>query len=510
MVSYSRKFLITALFITSMPALRAANSDSLKVEISIDTQAQRFLVTLRTQTSGDSTAIVFASWTPGYYQLMNYSGNVSDFQATNLRNESLTVVRKRADTWTVLSKGESLIIKYYVAAKRNFVATSFIGQSHTYIMPAALVPMIDGNTSKPISLSINYSKAAEFATSLQRTNSSKLQFKAKDYDELYDSPVLIGALERLESFKVKDRWHHFSGIMLKEFDRQTFMRDLSKIVQCASDVIGKIPYKEYHFIGIGPGQGGIEHLSSTAVAFDGSELQTREGKLQVYNFLAHEYFHHYNVKRIRPVELGPFDYTKENRTNMLWIAEGITVYYDHLIVARAGLYSGVELLKKFSDLINHYESDRGKNHQTLAEASFNTWNDGPFGNNSSGSVDNTISVYEKGTVVALLLDMRIRKETNGRKSLDNVMRVLYEAFYERKGRGFTEKEFQSVCERIAGAPLSDVFEYVYTLKPIDYQQSFADTGLRLTSSIDTTRANRYELTFGKEQRRSSILRNWID
>jgi predicted metalloprotease with PDZ domain len=124
-----------------------------------------------------------------------------------------------------------------------------------------------------------------------------------------------------------------------EFDKVRLMNQLQKIIEQAATLIGDIPYNEYTFIGIGPGNGGIEHLNNTTVSFTGEKLSNRDVEIKMLNFLTHEYFHHYNVKRIRPFELGPFDYSQMNHTNQLWISEGLTVYYEYLLVKRAGLIS---------------------------------------------------------------------------------------------------------------------------------------------------------------------------
>jgi len=196
----------------------------------------------------------------------------------------------------------------------------------------------------------------------------------------------------------------------------------------------------------------------------------------MYTFLAHEYFHHYNVKRIRPVELGPFDYDKENRTNMLWVSEGITVYYDILIARRAGLLTDEDLFKGFHGRLLGFENKPGRLYQSATQASYNTWSDGPFGR-SDDEVNKTVSVYDKGAILGLMLDFKIRHETQNKKSLDDVMRTLYKDYYLKKKRGFTENEFQTTCEKIAGTKLTELFEYASTVKIPDYKKYFSYGGL---------------------------------
>ncbi len=202
------------------------------------------------------------------------------------------------------------------------------------------------------------------------------------------------------------------------------MDDPKSIIATAVNVMQDIPYKHYTFLAIGRGNGGIEHLTSSANSFDGNSLNTEEGRKRMLSFLAHEYFHNYNVKRIRPIELGPFDYDNGSKTKQLWVSEGWTVYYEYLLLKRAGIITDTDLYNNFRANILAYEMHTGKLRQSLSQASEETWNDGPFGNDP----DKTISYYDRGPAVALLLDFAIRHFIQNKKSLDDVMRTLYNTY----------------------------------------------------------------------------------
>jgi predicted metalloprotease with PDZ domain len=491
------------LFLISCPS--HASTDTLRFHVSVDYPTQSFRVEIEVPEKYDSISLVYPSWTPGYYQLMHYADNIESLTALDVNATAVPVVKKKRDTWIIASAGKTVRINYRVKATRNFVATSFVGTDHAYIMPASLFPIMNNDLSKPSRITFENIRVEKIATSLQQAG--KNAFISSSHDELYDSPILIGPLEELPAFEVQGRKHLFTGIHLGSFDRSSFVNDLQKIVVTASQIFNDIPYEHYTFLAIGPGQGGIEHLASTSFAFEGESLNDAGGKIGMYSFLAHEYFHHYNAKRIRPIELGPFDYSKENRTRQLWIAEGVTAYYDHLIIARAGLCEDEKLLGMLSDVITGFESRTGKNFQTLADASYNTWNDGPFG----GDRSKTVSVYEKGVIVALLLDMTIRKNTDGKKSLDDVMRALYTNYYKARNRGFTEDEFRQTCESISGTSLEDVFDYVYTLKPMDYENLFKGTGMTLKKTIGENNKTTYTLSADKTSGKGNvILKHWAD
>lgn len=421
-------------------------------------------------------------WMPGYYQILNYADNVSAFHVEVPGGDTLKWEKANYNTWRIYSNyADKLNISYNVKAVRHFVATNYLDEERGFIAPTGMFMHVDGLISQPVTLTIEpYSKWDRIATGLEPVKGKKYQYSAPDFDVLYDSPILMGNLEELPSFSVKGVPHYFIGYKPGQFDRQAFINDLKKVVEAAVDMMGDIPFKHYTFIAIGPGGGGIEHLNSTAVSFDGTGMNTPESRKRMLSFLAHEYFHHYNAKRIRPIELGPFDYDKGSRTDMLWVAEGITSYYERFCLKRAGLITEDDLFKNFENHIRAYENKPGRLFQSVAQASYDTWADGPFGR-TGDDVNKTISYYDKGPVLAMMLDFKIRHETRNKRSLDDVMRTLYKDFYQAKRRGYTAKEFREVCEKTAGVPLSSFFEYIYTVNDVDYAKYLGYAGL----TIDT-------------------------
>ncbi|WP_185716295.1 M61 family metallopeptidase [Larkinella knui] len=433
---------------------------------------------------GDTLNFKMPVWTPGYYQLMNYAKSVENFQATDGSGKPLQWEKTANSRWKVHQKQATVVtLTYDIKATRNFVAGNYLDENRGYISPAGVCMYPEGQLKQPLTITLKpYSNwSGLIATGLDSVAGKPHTFGAPDYDVLYDSPILMGRLEQLPSFEVNGIPHHFIGYNLGNFDRQQFVADLKKIVEGSVAVIGDIPYKHYTFIAIGPGGGGIEHLNSTSISFSGDRLATRAGKIQLYNFLAHEYFHHYNVKRIRPVELGPFNYDRQNRTRMLWVSEGFTVYYPYLILKKAGLMTEEEVFSALQKDIASYENKPGHLFQSATQASFETWEDGPFGRTGDEAYK-TISYYSKGPVLGAMLDFKIRHETGNKKSLDDVMRALYQTYYQKQKRGFTETEFWAECEKAAGTSLSELSDYASTVKEIDYPSYFAYAGL----AIDAT------------------------
>ncbi len=436
------------------------------------------------------------SWTPGYYQLMNYAANVGNVRATDETNQPLSCTKTGSNTWRVsTTSARTLLFSYDVTATRDFVASPYLDRRKGYISPAGVFVYVAGRLQQPITLTVHpYKHWPDIvATGLDSLPGQRHTFTAPTADVLYDSPILMGDLNQLPSFTVRGIPHYFVGYNMGQFDQQRFVTDLQKIVAAGADIIGDIPYKHYTFLAIGPGGGGIEHLNSTSISFDGSGLNTARGRFTLYSFLAHEYFHHYNVKRIRPRALGPFDYERENRTRMLWVSEGLTVYYEYLMLRRAGLITQDELLQTWQGLINSFENKPGRLVQSATQASYDTWSDGPFGRQGDDAY-RTISYYEKGPIIGLLLDLAIRHKTQNKRSLDDVMRTLYKTYYQAKKRGFTDDEFQTVCEKIAGTSLSEVFSYASTTAPFDYKTYLAYAGLTLTKIEQTQPAGWLGLT----------------
>jgi predicted metalloprotease with PDZ domain len=434
---------------------------------------------------GDTVYLKMPRWMPGYYQIMDYPDNVKNFKANSGQNKTLTFKQTDRNTWQVIQGNHSsFIAEYDVFSDRRFVANNYLDTTHGYIIPEATFMYPDGHLDAPVTVRIEpFGKWNKIATGLDLKESKTNEFTAPDFDILFDCPILIADLEELPSFKINGIDHRFIAYKPGTFNRELFMSDLEKAIKKATELIGDIPYKQYTFIGYGQGQGGIEHLNNTTIPFSGRRLEEKGAMSRTLKFIVHEYFHNYNVKRIRPFELGPFDYERENKTNLLWVSEGLTVYYEYMIVRRAGLMDDEELLADFAGNISAFENDPGCTFQSLTQASYETWSDGPFGNRP-GVQDKSISYYDKGPVVGLMIDFAIRKATNNEKSLDDVMRYLYKQYYKTLKRGFTDAEFQSACELIAGASLSREFEYVYTTKPLDYSGYLAYAGLKISVEKD--------------------------
>jgi len=417
--------LATFLFFSTASPVTAQNKPAdLHFTVSMENPAAHYFhVSFRcSNLKTDSLKLYMPAWSPGYYQLLNYAKNVERFSVVNENGNALPWYEAKPGNWLIATQGAaSLTIKYDVKATVKFVAQSFLDETHGYLIPAATFLYIEGQLYRSALVTVeSLPEWPDVATGLDIVPGKKNTYVADDFDVLFDCPILIGKLEELPRFEVGGKPHRFIGYQLGNFDRLKFMDDLKKVVEGASGIIGDIPYKHYTFLAIGPGRGGIEHLNSTTISFDGSQLNTPEGRTRMLSFIAHEYFHHYNVKRIRPIELGPFDYQNGGRTRSLWVSEGLSVYYEYIVLKRMGLMTNDEFWNALRNNMMNVENKPGRLYQSVAQASYETWSDGPFGR-TGDEVNKTISYYDKGPVLGLLLDLKTRHPTKNKRSLDDVM-----------------------------------------------------------------------------------------
>ena len=358
--------------------------------------------------------------------------------------------------------------------------TSELNSDHAFWNNATLLMYPGGYLNAPSTLRIVAPTGWKIATGLPEVKGQPNTFRAENFDILYDSPVEVSNFKELD-FQVRGVPHRIVIDGEGNYDPERLRADVQKIVEAETAMFGGIPYHDYTFIlhlrsNTG---GGLEHLNSTALGFKRFGFATEDGYQKFQALVAHEFFHLWNVKRIRPDALGPFDYTKENYTRLLWVAEGITEYYGQLMVRRAGLISDQVYLDHLAQQIQDFQETPGRKVMSAEEASFDSWI--KFYRPDENSVNSQISYYDKGELLGLLLDLDIRRRTNNAKSLDDVMRYLYTEFFQ-KGRNYTPADFQKACELMAGASLDDFFSrYVRGKDDLEgvYNQMLVGAGLRL-------------------------------
>jgi len=471
-------FAITAFAAPGLAQSRGAGP-SISITVSMDQPTSHYYhVVLRAEgLTGETQDLKMPAWTPGYYRIMDYAKNVKDFKAEDGQGKALAFEKTAKNAWRVRSGGAAaVVVSYDVYAFTRFVADSYLGDDGGFITPAGVFMHVAGRLDRPVTLTVlPHAGWKQVSTGLDPLPGRAHTFRAPDFDTLYDCPLLVGNQEIL-TFEAAGLPHTVAAYDLGSFDRARFTGDLKRIVEASAALMGELPYRHYTFLVIGPGGGGLEHLNSTAVTLDPASLGSERGYQRWLSFIAHEYFHLFNVKAIRPIALGPFDYDRENYTNMLWFSEGVTVYYEFLLLNRAGLMTRAEVLEALGSTIARYENAPGRRRQPATLSSFDTWT-GFFGR-SEHAANTTVSYYDIGCGLGLLLDLRIREASKGRSSLDDVMRALYRTYFKDKKRGFTDRELRQACERAAGAALGEIFDvYAATPGAWDYAKYLGWAGL---------------------------------
>jgi predicted metalloprotease with PDZ domain len=434
-------------------------------------------------------------WTPGSYLIREYARHVQDFEAKSGTGSPLTWRKTDKNTWQIDSIGaKEIVAAYRVYANELTVRTNELNDEHAFWNNAGLLMFPTGQLHTSSTVTIKPYDGWKIATGLPRAAGSANTFRAENYDILYDSPFEVSNFHEI-SFTVEGKQHRiiFSGE--GNYDMQKTAADLAKVVEQAYKIFGELPYNDYTFIVNLRGGGGLEHLNSTALQYDrfgfrpeasykpevvsGSQLNIPRQRTykDFLGLAAHEYFHTFNVKRIRPDALGPFDYENENYTKLLWLAEGGTEYYSNLLLLRAGLITDKEYLETMATVIGSIEALPGRLQQSVEEASFDAWI--KYYRPDENSVNNQISYYDKGEIVNMMLDISIRGASQGRRSLDDVLRTLYTDFY-KKGRNYTPEDVQRIAGQMAGRNLDDFFtRYVRGRDQIDYNSIVSNIGLTL-------------------------------
>lgn len=424
-------------------------------------------------------------WTPGSYLVREFSKNVEQVHAFS-GDQKIGCEKINKNTWRVYAEGQSnIVIKYNVYAFEHSVRTSFVDASHATLNGASIFMWVDSLQNQPIVLTVYpYSRWKKISTGLLSTKNNIWQFEAPNYDVLIDSPIEIGNHHTFEVV-VKSIPHHIAIVGVDDFNEKQLKKDFKSIIESAMSIIEDNPFQNYTFIIHATSDkqdkgGGLEHLNSTHIIVLRSSFYKESDYKKMLATVAHEYFHAWNVKRIRPVELGPFDYSNENYTKLLYVSEGFTEYYENYILFLAGLFNEQAYLAKLADDISVYENKPGKYNQTLAESSFDAWI--KYYRPTKNSSNSTISYYEKGGIVALLLNLEILYATDSKKSLTDVFRLLYSEYYKKENRGFTDLEFKQAVEKIIKKNMDTFFDnYIYGTNPFDYNKYFSYVGLYLSN-----------------------------
>lgn len=424
-------------------------------------------------------------WTPGSYLIREYERHVELVEAQAEANP-IPCEKIAKSTWRIQNPPHHINIKYRVYGFEISVRTNMINADRAFISSAATFMYIKNRIDLPCTIQVVLPKQWRYiSTGLPRKPGSEDMFYAANFDILFDSPIEIGNQD-VWHFEAAGVAHEFAMVGGGNYDKKQLTKDIIKIVEKETALWGENPNRNYVFIthNYQTGGGGLEHLNSTVLGASRNAYLLPDAYKNFLCLVAHEYFHLWNVKRLRPKELGPFNYDEENYTKGLWIMEGFTSYYDNLIIRRCGFFSIPEYLDMLAIDFNQVYNRPGYRFQSAASASFDAWI--KHYRPDENSPNTSISYYNKGAMLAVALDLFILTETQGDKRLDDVLQAAYQFFYKTENRGFEEKEFQTLAETVTGVDLSAIFKAAHSTEELEYNLFFNRVGYEL---VDLNRNN---------------------
>lgn len=471
-------------------ASAARPADPIRYTISFPAPHTHYMEVTATVPTGGKPDIelMMAVWTPGSYLVREYQRNVERVTASTA-GRALAVEKSEKNRWRVTTGGAATVtVAYGVYAHEMSVRTNWVEERYALINGAPTFMTLADGVVRPHEVTLDLPSAWRGSMTGMRALAGAHRYVAPDFDTLVDSPIVAGNPQVYE-FSIDGKPHYLvnegdtSG-----FDAARAVKDFEAIVREHRRFWGELPYEKYLVLNvIVPNRGGgLEHKNSTVLLAGRTTTQSRNAYTAWLTTLAHEIFHTWNGKRLRPVELGPWDYEKEALTTSLWVVEGVTDYYGDLLALRAGVITRDEFLGNLSSVIADLQTTPGRLLQSVELASYDAWI--RYYRPDENSPNVSISYYVKGQVLGLLLDGRIRRLTNGARSLDDVMRAAYARY--SGARGFTPDQFRQVAEQVAGASLADFWSaWISGTRELDYSDALDTYGLRFRTGAGSGRAS---------------------
>ena len=427
-------------------------------------------------------------WRQGRYAVLNPAGTVRSVRASTPAGRPLSIRKTDKTTWRIDTEGSpEIVIRYTVYANFLNDRTRHVDDTHAFLSGATVFMHVPDRRSDAVLIRLEAPSNWEVACGLDSIPGDARTLLADNYDVLIDSPIEIGVHERM-TFDVDGKRHDIVVWGGVSFESERLERDFTRIIRAEAGIFGCIPYDRYVFLlHVGPGLGGgTEHLNSTIMQLPPQALESGAQYKTVLSLAAHEMFHTWNVKRLRPAVFRNVDLVRENYTDLLWFCEGTTSYYDELVLVRAGLETPEAYLRTIAEAIYQRRSRPGVLVQSLSEASFDAWI--KFNNPTPDDVNATVSFYEGGALATLILDLEIRRRTRNRVSYDTLMRAMYEAF-PATGPGFTTQDLVQTLNRLTETSFEEFFNlHIDGTADYPFEELFRVVGLDLVPTQTGPRA----------------------
>ena len=421
------------------------------------------------------------TWSPGSYFIRDYSGHIISIQALE-NGKEIPCVQTELSRFRVQSSKNQFLIRYTLFGYENTVRTNFVDPEYAFLNPPSTFLYPEGSLNIPVSLGFRNHPYQHIYTSLAKGKGQT--YKAIDFDELFDSPIFL-TNKTSSKFKVEKTEHEIiiQGDINSKI-KKNILSDLEKIVKLQTRLFRGNPNSYYLFLLnlTEDNYGGLEHRASSVNAFPPDKLEESAEYTRLMALLCHEYFHLWNIKRIRPIAFGPFDYYYPRPSKELWIAEGITSFYDNYIIFLSELVGSTVYINEVLNDINRLEASSGEEYMSLEESSLTTWI--KFYKQHPNSHNFSISYYIKGSILAFCMDISIREKSNLKYSLMDVMRYLLKKYHEEKNRGFTKEEFFKAVVDATGVDVYPEFQpYLETRTRIPFETYFKKIGVKVSKKL---------------------------
>lgn len=458
----------------------------------ISPQAHLFQIELTVpRPTPNGQLLTLPAWIPGSYMIRDFAKNIVKLDAT-CGGKSVEVIKTDKQSWMCDSCDGVLIITYQVYAWDLSVRSAHLDTTHGYFNGTSVFLKVVGQEREACTVEILPPDGQAYAhwrvaTTLARPNETAHlgfgRYDAENYDELIDHPVEMGDFT-FASFDVSDVPHEIAITGRHDADMGRLCEDLKPICELHVSMFGDLPKMErylFQVMAVGDGYGGLEHRSSTSLICKRDDLpypdmgKPSDGYRQLLGLCSHEYFHLWNVKRIRPKVFMDANLSKEVHTKLLWVFEGFTSYFDDLSLVRSQRITPESYLELLAQVITRVMRGTGRKKQTVTESSFDTWT--KFYKQDENAPNAIVSYYTKGALIALALDLTIRLQTEGVKSLDDVMRSLWDRFGSQ-GVGLEEKDIESFINQVTGLKLERFFnQALYSTDDLPLGNLLASVGV---------------------------------
>jgi predicted metalloprotease with PDZ domain len=497
-----RRFL-TALCIGLLASVAAApaveaKSPAIRYGISWGAPNDHWLsVEMRISSKGSARLDVrIPYWRPGRYIVQNFARNVVSVSAATASGAPLPIRKVDRNTWRIATGGaREVVVRYRVWANQFDAGASYVGQGRLSLNPVTALMYVPGRETEPVTLALARPEGWEVKTALD-FDEKLSAWRAADYHELVDSPVLAGTGFRTETFEA--RGARFEIVIAGDwsYDTARLVEHHRRIAEAQFDLMRDVPFDRYvflyQFVPWEMGHG-VEHRKSVSIVLGPPSMIPFPDDLSEPGFYgallsvaSHELFHAWNVERIRPAAMVPTDYGHEQYTSLMWIFEGTTDYYADLLLLRAGLSTPERFLRGMARTVGWFDADPGRRVTSIAMSSFDSW----AKDDDAAPTGTFYSYYTAGKAMGLVFDLEVRGRTGGRKSLDDVVRLLNDR-YARKGLGVPEDGFLRALDEVSGTSFKDLYAaYINTTGDIDWNAHLARAGMRLVTRPNTERPAR--------------------